>query len=119
MLHGLSSSCDERGLLSSCGGGLLAPVAPLVAEHGLWGSQASVLVARGLSSLAPGLKSTGSVLTAHKLGCSVASAIFPNQGPNPGPLNWQAESLPLSCQGNPAVSVNKGSAYLLVQTGDS
>ena len=37
MLHGLFSSCDERGLLSSCGGGLLAAGAPLVAERRLWG----------------------------------------------------------------------------------
>ena len=64
----------------------------LLRSAGSGGAQASVLVARGLSTLAPGLTSTGSVLTAHKLGWSVACAIFPDQGPNPGPLNWQAES---------------------------
>ena len=63
----------------------------LLRSAGSGGAQASVLVARGLSTLAPGLTSTGSVLT-HKLGWSVACAIFPDQGPNPGPLNWQAES---------------------------
>ena len=30
------------------------------------------------------------------LSCSTACGIFPDQGSNPGPLHWQADSLPLS-----------------------
>ena len=33
---------------------------------------------------------------AHKLSCSVACGIFPDQGLNLCLLNWQADSLPLS-----------------------
>ena len=45
----------------------------------------SVVVARGLSS-------AGSVVVAHGLSCSVARGISPDQGSNPCPLNWQADS---------------------------
>ena len=40
---------------------------------------------------------------AHRLSCSEAWAIFPDQGSNPRPPNWQADSLPLSQQGSPGV----------------
>ena len=42
------SSCGERGLLFVAVRGLLIAVASLVAEHGLLGTRASVIVARGL-----------------------------------------------------------------------
>ena len=42
----------------------------------------------------------GSVVMAHGLSCSEACGIFPDQGSNPCLLCWQADSLPLSCQGN-------------------
>ena len=35
----------------------------------------------------------GSTVVVHGLSCSVASAIFPDQGLNPCPLNWQARVL--------------------------
>ena len=35
---------------------------------------------------------TGSVGVAHGLSCSVACGIFPDQGSNPCPLHWQADS---------------------------
>ena len=43
------------------------------------------------------LQSTGSrvqasVVVAHGLTCSAACGIFPDQGSNPCPLNWQADS---------------------------
>ena len=45
--------------------------------------QASVVEACGRSSSASGLESTGSVVVAHRLSCSVACEIFPNQKSNP------------------------------------
>ena len=44
------SSCHERGPLFVVVRGLLIAVASLVAEHGLLGTQTSVVVAHGLSS---------------------------------------------------------------------
>ena len=38
---------------------------------------------------------------AHELSCSVACGIFPDQGSNPCPLHWQADSQPLHHQGSP------------------
>ena len=39
---------------------------------------------------------------AHGLSCSTACRIFPDQGSNPCPLRWQADSQPLRHQGSPA-----------------
>ena len=66
------SSCGERGLLFVAVCGLLIAVASLAAEHGL--------------------KSAGSVVVAHGLSCSAACGIFLDQGSNPCPLYWQADS---------------------------
>ena len=71
---------------------LLIAVAFLVAKHGLQSMQASVVVAHGLS-------------------CSTACAIFPDQGSNPCPLHWQADSLLLSHQGNPHLYNNINATY--------
>ena len=66
------SSCGERGLLhcgaqaSHCGG-------PSCCRAWALGAQASVVVAHGLS-------------------CSTACGIVPDQGLNPCPLHWQADS---------------------------
>ena len=38
---------------------------------------------------------------AHRLSCSAACGIFPDQGSNPCPLHWQADSQPLCHQGSP------------------
>ena len=43
----------------------------------------------------------GSVVVAHGLSCSAACGIFPDQGSNPCPLHWQADSQPLRHQGSP------------------
>ena len=48
-----------------------------------------------------GSRRTGSVIVVHGPSCSAAYGIFPDQGSNPCPLNWQADSQPLSHQGNP------------------
>ena len=62
-----------RGLFSSGDTGALVLVASLVGEQRLWGAQASVVVA-------------------HRLCCPTACGIFPDQGSNPCPLRWQADS---------------------------
>ena len=41
------------------------------------------------------------VVVAHRLSCSAACGIFPDQGSNPCLLHWQMDSLPLSHQGSP------------------
>ena len=48
-----------------------------------------------------GSRRAGSVAVAHGLSCSVACGIFPDQGSNPCPLHWQADSQPLRHQGSP------------------
>ena len=59
--------------------GLLIVVASRCGARAL-GARASVVVAHGLSSCG------------HGLSCSVARGIFPDQGLNPCPLHWQADS---------------------------
>ena len=51
-----------------------------------------------------GSRCAGSVVVAHGLSCSAACGIFPDQGSNPCPLHWQADSQPLHHQGSPMVS---------------
>ena len=65
----------------------------------------------GLSLLWPlwlrstGARRAGSVVVAHGPSCSAACGIFPDQGSNPCPLHWQADSQPLRHQGSPEHSV--------------
>ena len=79
------SSCGERGLLFVAVRGLLIVVASLVNGARALGAWASVVVACGLWS-------AGSIVVAHRLSCSAASGIFPDQGSNPCPRHWQADS---------------------------
>ena len=97
-------SCRKCGLLSRCG---------MRASHG------SSFSCRGAQALehvgfyylwhvdsvvvAPGFESTGSVLVAHKLSCSLACEIFLDQGSNLCLLHWQVDSLPLNHQGSPRI----------------
>ena len=60
------------------------------------GIQASVVGARGP-------KSTGLVVVEHRLSCCMSCGIFSDQGLNPCPLHWQADSNPLIHQGGPSV----------------
>ena len=53
------------------------------------GARALVVAARGLSSCG---SRAGSVVVACELSCSAACGIFPDQGQNPCPLHWQADS---------------------------
>ena len=63
----------------------------------------------GLSLLRPlllrstGSRRAGSVIVAHGLSRSGACGIFPDQGSNPCPLHWQADSQPLRHQGSPPI----------------
>ena len=51
-----------------------------------------------------GSRRAGSVVVAHWSSCSAACGIFPDQGSNPCPLHWQADSQPLRHQGSPLVN---------------
>ena len=48
-----------------------------------------------------GSRRAGSVIVAHGPSCSAAYGILPDQGSNPCPLHWQADSQPLRHQGSP------------------
>ena len=50
-----------------------------------------------------GSRCAGSVIVAHGPSCSVACGILPDQGSNPCPLHWQADSQPLRHQGSPPI----------------
>ena len=54
-----------------------------------------------------GSRRTGSVTVAYGPSCSAACGIFPDQGSNPCPLHWQADSQPLRHQRSPALKVLK------------
>ena len=58
-------------------------------------------LSRPLLLRSTGSRRTGSVIVAHGLSCSAACGIFPDQGSNPCPLHWQADSQPLRHQGSP------------------
>ena len=77
------SSCGKWGPLFIAVRGPLTVAASLVAEHRL--------------------QRAGSVVVAHGPSCSVACGIFPDQGSNPCPLHWQADSQPLHHQGKPTM----------------
>ena len=50
-----------------------------------------------------GSRHAGSVVVAHGPSCSAACGILPDQGSNPHPLHWQADSQPLCHQGSPKI----------------
>ena len=75
------SSCCEPGLLFFKVLWLLIAVTSLIAEPELWGAWASEVVVYGLI-------------------CPMERGIFLDQGSNPCPLHWQADSLLLSHQGS-------------------
>ena len=76
------SSCGKRGPLFIAVRGPLTIAASLV-----WST---------------GSRRAGSVVVAHGPSCSAACGIFPDQGTNPCPLHWQADSQPLRHQGSPS-----------------
>ena len=52
----------------------------------------SSLWSEGSVGAAPRLQGTGSEIIAHRLSCSVACGISPDQGLKPYLLHWQADS---------------------------
>ena len=81
LLHGLCSSCSRGGLLSGCG-----------APH-----------CGGFCGGAQALGCAGSGAVSQRPHCSVTCGVLPDQGSNLCLLHWQADSLPLSHQGNPSL----------------
>ena len=69
---------------------------------------------RPLSLRSPGSRRAGSAIVAHRPSCSAACGIFPDQGSNPCPMHWQADSQPLRHQGSPAFFFNLGNAYVYI-----
>ena len=62
---------------------------------------AGLSLSRPLSLRSTDSRRAGSVVVAHGPSCSVACGIFADQGSNPCPLHWQADSQPLCHQGSP------------------
>ena len=90
-LHGLFSSRCKQGLPSSCGAR---------ASH-----------CGGFSLQSTGSRHPDSAVVVHRLSCSKACGIFPDQGSNPSPLHWQADSQPLDHQGSPIPWIIKGISH--------
>ena len=76
---------------------------PLVAASGGHSSSrcAGLSLSWPLLLRSTGSRCTGSVIVAHRPSRSAACGIFPDQGSNPCPLHWQADSQPLRHQGSP------------------
>ena len=66
---------------------------------------AGLSLSRPLLLRSTGCRRAGSVVVAHGPSCSAACGIFPDQGLNPCPLHWQADSQPLRHQGSPGTEV--------------
>ena len=74
----------------------------VVASRGHFSSRCmSLSLSRPLLLRSIGSRRAGSVVVAHRPSCSAACVIFPDQGSNPCPLHWQADSQPLCHQGSP------------------
>ena len=77
-------------------------LSPVAASEGHSSSQCTL--SRPLLLRSTGSRRASSVVVAHGPSCSVACGIFPDQGSNPCPLHWQADSQPLRHQGSPKKS---------------
>ena len=64
---------------------------------------AGLSLSRPLLLRSTGSRCAGSATVAHGPSCSAACGILPDQGSNPRPLHWQADSQPLRHQGSPQV----------------
>ena len=77
-------------------------LSPVAASWGHSSSRcAGLSLSRPLLLRSTGSRRTGSVIVAHGPSRSAACGIFPEQGSNPCPLHWQADSQPLRHQGSP------------------
>ena len=68
---------------------------------------AGLSLSRPLLLRSTGSRRAGSAIVAHWPNRSVAFGIFPDQGSNPCPLHWQADSQPLRHQGSPKIVFEK------------
>ena len=64
---------------------------------------AGLSLSRPLLLRSTGSRRADSVVVAHGPSCAVACGILPDQGLNPCPLHWQADSQPLRHQGSPSL----------------
>ena len=79
-------------------------LSPVVASGGHSSSRCTGLsLSQPLLLQSTGSRRAGSVVVAHRPSRYVACGIFPDQGSNPCPLHWQADSQPLRHQGSPQV----------------
>ena len=77
-------------------------LSPVAASGGHSSSRcAGLSLSRPLLLRSTGSRRAGSVIVAHGPSCSAACGILPDQGSNPCPLHWQADSQPLRHQGSP------------------
>ena len=77
-------------------------LSPVAASGGHSSSRcAGLSLSRPLLLRSTGSRRAGSVIVAHGPSCSAACGIFPDQGSNPCPPHWQADSQPLHHQGSP------------------
>ena len=77
-------------------------LSPVAASGGHSSSRCACLsLSRPLLLWSTGSRRVGSVVVAHGPSCSAACRMFLDQGSNPCPLNWQADSQPLCHQGSP------------------
>ena len=83
------SNCRAWGLVSAAACRRLTEAASLVADHRL--------------------QSVGSAVVAHRLGCSMAHGVIPDQGWNPCPLYWQVDSYPWTTRGAPDTGFSEAS----------
>ena len=70
-------------------------------------------LSRPLLLRSTGSRRTGAVVVAHGPSCSTACGIFPDEGSNPCPLHWQADSQPLRHQGSPEDNFNSSFPILI------
>ena len=85
----------------------LSPVAASGGHSSSWCT--GLPLSRPLLLRSTGSRRAGPVIVAHGPSCSAARGILPDQGSNPCPLHWQADSQPLRHQGSPVPSFNNGS----------
>ena len=78
---------------------------------------AGLSLSRPLLLQSTGSRRAGSAVVAHGPSRSVACGIFPDQGSNPCPLHWQADSQPLRHQGSPVPYFLNFKFLLLVLNG--
>ena len=82
-------------------------LSPVAASGGHSSSRCTGLsLTRPLLLRSTGSRHAGSVIVAHGPSCSTACGIFPDQGSNPCPLHWQADSQPLRHQGSPTCLIS-------------